>query len=314
MGTDWLKTKSRLLNFDYGIICNLQTESINITNPTKMKTESIIVFTFLVTFSQGLPQNTPNVSVTKTTTIASNDPVVVNTPATTKKIVEIPTTTTSKTEIRIQTLPNDDPIVKAPKVKNPANSRKNGKKDLDNPSKIIDIHKTDDKSHEVSGRKGADSQDIVTEVSTNDHVEDLNNLKVTNPPPVVTTTTTVAPIITTKIPRIKTTTVAKSSSPSPVPKVEKPSQVIVAEKQEPVVNDTTPRTSLLVGIVFGCLLLSVLMFVGFKRLDAIRRRREYRRMNDFLTDGMYNEIFQSYINDIRKKALIAFNFKTKVGF
>ena len=44
--------------------------------------------------------------------------------------------------MRIQTLPNDDPVVKAPKVKNPANSRKNGKKDLDNPSKIIDIHKT----------------------------------------------------------------------------------------------------------------------------------------------------------------------------
>lgn len=256
-----------------------------------MKTKSIIVFTFLVTFSQGLPQNTPDVSVTKTTTIASNDPVV-NTPATTKKNVEIPTTTTPKTEIRIQTLPNDDPVVKAPKVKNPANSRKNGKKDLDNPSKIIDIHKTDDKSHEVSGRKGDDSQDIVTEVTTNDqHVDDLNNLKVTNPPPVVTTTTTVAPIKTTKIPRIKTTTVAKSSSPSPVPKTtEKPSQIIVAEEQEPVVNDTTPRTSLLVGIIFGCLLLSVLMFVGFKRLDAIRRRREYRRMNDFLIDGMYNEM------------------------
>ena len=46
--------------------------------------------------------------------------------------------------------------------------------------------------------------------------------------------------------------------------------------KEPIVNDNTPRTSLLVGIVFGCLLLSVLMFVGFKRLDAIRRRREYR--------------------------------------
>ena len=76
---------------------------------------------------------------------------------------------------------------------------------------INHVVKSDDKSHEVSGRKGADSQDIVTEVSTNDHVEDLNNLKVTNPPPVVTTTTTVAPIKTTKIPRIKTTTVAKSS-------------------------------------------------------------------------------------------------------
>lgn len=77
---------------------------------------------------------------------------------------------------------------------------------------INHIVKSDDKSHEVSGRKGDDSQDIVTEVSTNDqHVDDLNNLKVTNPPPIVTTTTTVAPIKTTKIPRIKTTTVAKSS-------------------------------------------------------------------------------------------------------
>ena len=74
------------------------------------------------------------------------------------------------------------------------------------------IVNSDDKSHEVSGRKGADSQDIVTEVSTNDqHVDDLNNLKVTNSPPVVTTKTTVAPIKTTKIPRIKTTTAAKLS-------------------------------------------------------------------------------------------------------
>ena len=77
---------------------------------------------------------------------------------------------------------------------------------------INHIVNSDDKSHEVSGRKGADSQDIVTEVSTNDqHVDDLNNLKVTNPPPIVTTKTTVAPVKTTKIPRIKTTTVAKSS-------------------------------------------------------------------------------------------------------
>jgi hypothetical protein len=53
------------------------------------------------------------------------------------------------------------------------------------------------------------------------------------------------------------------SSPSPVPKTtEKPSKIIVAEKQEPVVNDTTPRTSLLVGIVFGCLLLRYLELVS----------------------------------------------------
>ena len=60
------------------------------------------------------------------------------------------------------------------------------------------------------------------------------------------------------------------SSPSPVPKTnEKPSESIVAEEQEPVVNDTTPRTSLLVGIVFGCLLLryyfNQLKFIYFEK-------------------------------------------------
>jgi len=232
-------------------------------------------FTILVTLTQGLPQNTPAVSLT-TSTIASNDPVV-NTPATTKKNIENPTPTP---QIRIQTLPSDDPEP-AMKKENVANSRKIGKKELDNPSKIIDMHKSN-KSHEVSGRKGADSQDVVTEMSTDDHVGDLHNLKnlvPTIPPPITTTTTTVAPI-TTKTTTKEPTTVTKSSSSSIAPKTTK----------EPVVNDTTPKTSLLVGIVFGCLLLSVLMFVGFKRLDAIRRRREYRRMNDFLIDGMYNEM------------------------
>jgi len=49
-------------------------------------------------------------------------------------------------------------------------------------------------------------------------------------------------------------------------------------------------TSLVFGVVFGLILMSVLLFVGLKRLDAVRRRREYRRMNDFLIDGMYNDI------------------------
>ena len=110
---------------------------------------------------------------------------------------------------------------------------------------------------------------------TNDHVQDLHNLKQ------VTTTTTTT---TTATPR--TTTV------KPQPKIEveaeKPQLQIEAEK--PVKNDETPKTSLLVGIILGCTLLCVLIFVGFKRLDAIRRRREYRRMNDFLIDGMYNEM------------------------
>merc|ERR1719150_3681780 len=55
-------------------------------------------------------------------------------------------------------------------------------------------------------------------------------------------------------------------------------------------KDSTSKTSLFVGIVLAGVLLSVIGFVGFKRLDAIRRRREYRRMNDFLIDGMYNEL------------------------
>merc|ERR1711971_204259 len=100
--------------------------------------------------------------------------------------------------------------------------------------------------------------------------------------------TTVVADVTTKIPRKIVTSSAKSTSSAiPVTKTEKP---LLKTTKEPVVNATTPKTSLLVGIVFGCLLLSVLMFVGFKRLDAIRRRREYRRMNDFLIDGMYNEM------------------------
>ena len=59
-------------------------------------------------------------------------------------------------------------------------------------------------------------------------------------------------------------------------------------ESEPVKEDNG-STGLIVGIFFGMILTSVLVFVGLKRLDAIRRRREYRRMNDFLIDGMYND-------------------------
>jgi len=258
-----------------------------------MEAKSIIVFTVIFTLTQGFPQNTPvPESIPITTTVDSKNtvvsiPTITTTTPVTKKSNESPTTTV-KTEIRIQTLPNDDPKVTETEVKKPKNPRKSGKKELDNPSKsIIDIHKTN-KSHEVSGRKGSDpSQDVATEMSTVNHEDDLNNLKSA----VETTlphTTTVVAAVTTKIPRKIVTSSAKSTSSAiPVTKTEKP---LLKTTKEPVVNDTTPKTSLLVGIVFGCLLLSVLMFVGFKRLDAIRRRREYRRMNDFLIDGMYNEM------------------------
>ena len=144
---------------------------------------------------------------------------------------------------------------------------------MDNPSKIIDLHKDDNdgkgKSHEVSGRKGVDpSTDVVTEM-TNDHVQDLHNLKETTMTSTSTTTTTT------------------SSTTTGAPEVKSDEAL---DKDKEVVNDNTPRTSLLVGVILGCTLLCVLIFVGFKRLDAIRRRREYRRMNDFLIDGMYNEM------------------------
>ena len=153
---------------------------------------------------------------------------------------------------------------------------------MDNPSKIIDLHKDDEndgtagKSHEVSGRKGVDpSTDVVTEM-TQDHVQDLHNLK----EPTTTTTTTTTTSTTTS-----TTTTSSTTTGAPEVKSDE-----ALDKDKEVVNDNTPRTSLLVGVILGCTLLCVLIFVGFKRLDAIRRRREYRRMNDFLIDGMYNEM------------------------
>ncbi|TRY73570.1 hypothetical protein TCAL_01591 [Tigriopus californicus] len=78
------------------------------------------------------------------------------------------------------------------------------------------------------------------------------------------------------------------------PKVEIPSPKTIStdapDIQKVGAKDPTPSTSLIVGVFFAVILLSVVGFLGFKRLDAIRRRREYRRMNDFLIDGMYNDM------------------------
>jgi hypothetical protein len=46
----------------------------------------------------------------------------------------------------------------------------------------------------------------------------------------------------------------------------------------------------LVGVVFAAILLSIVVFLVVKRARAAQRRREYRRMNDFLIDGMYNDL------------------------
>lgn len=54
--------------------------------------------------------------------------------------------------------------------------------------------------------------------------------------------------------------------------------------------DNTPNASLLVGLIFGLMLLSVIGFLVYRKADAARRRREYQRMNDFLIDGMYNDL------------------------
>ena len=68
------------------------------------------------------------------------------------------------------------------------------------------------------------------------------------------------------------------------------SQLDTKLKEKEVVNEQDDGSAgLIVGIFFGMILTSVLVFVGLKRVDAIRRRREYRRMNDFLIDGMYND-------------------------
>ena len=227
-----------------------------------MESFSIIFVIFLAQTTYGLP----------TTTVAPED-------ITTQKVIildiwlspdliclkfQVLIQSTTLAEIKIQCLNNscNDPQV-----------QRSGKKELDNPSKIIDLHKDDNdgkgKSHEVSGRKGVDpSTDVVTEM-TNDHVQDLHNLKETTMTSTSTTTTTT------------------SSTTTGAPEVKSDEAL---DKDKEVVNDNTPRTSLLVGVILGCTLLCVLIFVGFKRLDAIRRRREYRRMNDFLIDGMYNEM------------------------
>ncbi|CAB4062375.1 unnamed protein product [Lepeophtheirus salmonis] len=52
----------------------------------------------------------------------------------------------------------------------------------------------------------------------------------------------------------------------------------------------TSKSSLLAGLIFGSLLSLALGFLIYKRLDSARRRREYRRMNDYLIDGMYNDM------------------------
>jgi len=220
--------------------------------------------------------------------LAQNTPKTESNVVTTLLTTEVPSTV--KTEIKIECLdgncnnntPKDDNQKSKPRK---GVEQKSSKKELDNP-KIIDLHKSDDGDH-VKGRKGMNpGVDVVTEANV--HVEDLNSLKknsttVTLAPSTTTTTksTTKKTVATTK------TSISSTSATTKKIKTTKPEKEVQTKES---IKDSTSKTSLFVGIVLAGVLLSVLGFVGFKRLDAIRRRREYRRMNDFLIDGMYNEL------------------------
>jgi len=218
---------------------------------------------------QCLAQNTPKTESNVVTTLLTT--------------TEVPSTV--RTEIKIECL--DDNCNNTPKDDNQKSKprkgveQKSSKKELDNP-KIIDQHKSDDDGDHVKGRKGMDpGVDVVTE--TNDHVDDLNSLKISTvtSAPTTTKTTTKRTVATTKTSTSTTTTTKRTTTTT------KPEKEVQTKEN---LKDSTSKTSLFVGIVLAGVLLSVLGFVGFKRLDAIRRRREYRRMNDFLIDGMYNEL------------------------
>ena len=105
--------------------------------------------------------------------------------------------------------------------------------------------------------------DVVTE--NFDHVDDLNSLKISTvtSAPTTTKTTTKRTVATTKTSTSTTTTTKRTTTTT------KPEKEV--QKKENL-KDSTSKTSLFVGIVLAGVLLSVLGFVGFKRLDAIRRR------------------------------------------
>lgn len=105
-----------------------------------------------------------------------------------------------------------------------------------------------------------------------------------DPKPVSPTTTSKSTLQNVEIP--KPVSVGLDTSPSAISPTD--SKIPTVGESEPVKEDHG-STGLIVGIFFGMVLTAVLVFVGLKRLDAIRRRREYRRMNDFLIDGMYND-------------------------
>ena len=109
--------------------------------------------------------------------------------------------------------------------------------------------------------------DVVTEANV--HVEDLNSLKKNS------TTVTLAPSTTTTKSTTKKTVATTKTSISSTSATTKKTKTTKPEKEvqtKESLKDSTSKTSLFVGIVLAGVLLSVLGFVGFKRIDAIRRR------------------------------------------
>jgi len=253
---------------------------------------NIILFVVASTcLVQSLPQNTPqpglNITPIPNDNAASPPAQKIEEPKVTS-----PAPTTLKTETRIKCLnDNCNTGLKDDNIKSVARKgaeQKSSKKELDDPSKeskIIDLHKSDDTTevaHDVRGRKGMDpGVDFVTEIN-DQHVDDLNSLKKSSLTTSTSTTTT-----TTTTRRTTTTTITTTTKSISSTSISSTAQITSKEND---IKENTSKTSLFVGIVLGAILISVLVFVGFKRLDAIRRRREYRRMNDFLIDGMYNEM------------------------
>jgi len=150
----------------------------------------------------------------------------------------------------------------------------------------------DEKTSKIVPKKGVDEDDRKD--------QDVPEV----PPQIIKLSTTSTSTTTTTRPELIVTTVRMDQPPVHLEKDLLPSSHLngdripdstrssVVSPQPPVgVSDpSAPSTSLVVGVIFAVLLISVIGFVAFKKIDAIKRRREYRRMNDFLIDGMYNDL------------------------
>jgi len=151
-------------------------------------------------------------------------------------------------------------------------------------------------------KKGVAGSDHLTQSAK----KELKDLATSAPPQLATapsTTISTTPVTPSKTPLADQSAINKTKSsnlnavPTPNTTIVPRNKPLVTKDEldflpKPPDGDQSPSvsTSLVVGLVFGLVLMTVLFFVGLKRIESIRRRREYRRMNDFLIDGMYNDL------------------------